>query len=51
MTKNDRANFGSKLGVIFVSAGSAQTGIGGFYETGKSRRCCIYINLLGVFSF
>ena len=37
MTKNDRANFGSKLGVILASAGSA-VGLGNIwrfpYETG-----------------
>lgn len=38
MTKNDRANFGSKLGVILASAGSA-VGLGNIwrfpYETGN----------------
>ena len=38
MTKSDRANFGSKLGVILASAGSA-VGLGNIwrfpYETGN----------------
>ena len=38
MNKNDRANFGSKLGVILASAGSA-VGLGNIwrfpYETGN----------------
>ena len=38
MAKNDRANFGSKLGVILASAGSA-VGLGNIwrfpYETGN----------------
>ena len=41
MTKNDRANFGSKLGVILASAGSA-VGLGNIwrfpYETGNHGR-------------
>ena len=31
MTKNDRANFGSKLGVILASAGSA-VGLGNIWR-------------------
>ena len=52
MTKNDRANFGSKLGVILASAGSA-VGLGNIwrfpYETGNHGGAA-FINLFRVYS-
>lgn len=54
MTKNDRANFGSKLGVILASAGSA-VGLGNIwrfpYETGNHGGAAFILIYLGVFSF
>lgn len=50
MTKNDRANFGSKLGVILASAGSA-VGLGNIwrfpYETGAHGGAAFIIIYLG----
>ena len=50
MTKNDRANFGSKLGVILASAGSA-VGLGNIwrfpYETGNHGGAAFIIIYLG----
>lgn len=50
MTKNDRANFGSKLGVILASAGSA-VGLGNIwrfpYETGNHGGAAFILIYLG----
>ena len=43
MAKNDRANFGSKLGVILASAGSA-------VGLGNPWRRCFYIDLFRLHS-
>lgn len=52
MTKNDRANFGTKLGVILASAGSA-VGLGNIwrfpYETGNHGAAFIIIYLGCIF--
>lgn len=54
MTKNDRANFGSKLGVILASAGSA-VGLGNIwrfpYETGNHGGARLYHYLSGMYPF
>ena len=50
MAKNDRANFGSKLGVILASAGSA-VGLGNIwrfpYETGNHGGAAFILIYLG----
>ena len=50
MTKNDRANFGSKIGVILASAGSA-VGLGNIwrfpYETGNHGGAAFILIYLG----
>ena len=54
MTKNDRANFGTKLGVILASAGSA-VGLGNIwrfpYETGNHGGAAFIIFIWVVFFF
>jgi NSS family neurotransmitter:Na+ symporter len=52
MNKNDRANFGSKLGVILASAGSA-VGLGNIwrfpYETGNHGGAALSLYTWAVF--
>ena len=47
MTKKERGNFGSKLGVILASAGSA-VGLGNIWRFPYEWRSCFYSYLSGM---